>query len=351
MTRMYGLLTALLMLALFVAACGGQQAAENAPEQIEAPEESAADEATVSDADCQEGFQFVEHALGETCIPDNPERIVAIGTAPTEALLALDIIPVAIATWTGLGNTPDVPAYIADRFDLSESKFLGSGNAPNLEGVVAANPELIVASEHDPDLYESLSEIAPTIAFTWSDENRRSVWKDYLRDLATALGRSEDAESLLSTYTERANMLNAILEEQDSKTVSLLRFMPDEARIYLKDSYSGTILEDAGIQRPEAQQDPGFVMSISLESVQAADGDIILVAQGDPDGTMFEQFSNNPLWNRLEGVENDQVFQVNHSTWIGSTSVIAANIILDDLFRHVAKVDPQEVSPNAFVSE
>lgn len=298
---------------------------------------------------CEDSFRQLEHTLDTTCIPENPGRIVAIGTDATEALLSLNIIPIAFAAWVGSGNEAATPKYMSERFDLSESRFLGGENTPSLEGVVVANPDLIIMSQSLSDLYPSLSEIAPTVAFTWFDaDEERVAWKDFLRDVASAVGRAEEAEALLNTYTERTDTLRSLLE-QPPTTVSLLRFRPEELRIYLKDSYSGSILQDAGVQRPEAQQEAGFALGgISLEKIQLADGDVILIAQGDPESILFDQFTDSPLWQTLEGIKNNQVFQVEHNTWIGAAGIIAAHDILDDLFRFVVKVDPQEVSPNPF---
>lgn len=302
--------------------------------------------------ECEAGFRLFDHALGTTCVPENPERIVAVGSSAMEALLALNVVPAGFATWTASGNTPGVPEYIGDRFDLSASRFLGGEDEPSLEGIVALNPELIISESSMTDLYTPLSEIAPTVALTgWDADEERATWQDFLCETGSVVGRSAEAETVLDTYVKRTEVLKATLEDQASTTVSLVRFMPSEVRAYLKGSYAGTIMQDAGISRPEAQNKAGFVETVSLESVQLADGDVILVAQSDPDGVLFDQFSASPLWQTLEGVQRDQVVQVDHEIWIGGSSIIAAHAVLTDLFRYVAGVDPQEVSPNPFQPE
>lgn len=304
---------------------------------------------TAQDAtECEDGFRPYEHALGETCIPTNPERIVAVGADATEALIALDILPVGFATWSGFADVADVPDYIAFLADLNESVFLGSEAAPNLEAVVALEPDLIIVREYQEDVYGLLSEVAPTVALTaYIRDEGRVVWKDFLTEVGAVTGTEAEAERLLTAYSERADFLASIVAQQPT-TVSLLRFDPSRVRIYLTTSYPGGIMQDAGILRPEAQDKPGFVEEISLETLQLADGDIMLLAQSDPERALSDQFTQSPLWQTLNAVQNENVIEIDYGIWIAGASVISAHYVLDDLFRYVAGVDPQEVSPNPF---
>lgn len=55
----------------------------------------------------------------------------------------------------------------------------------------------------------------------------------------------------------------------------------------------------------------------------------------------------DPLWNTLESTKNGRLFIVG-SHWQGF-GIFEAHAALDDLFRYVLGVDPQEVSPNPFL--
>ncbi|MEO1289742.1 MAG: hypothetical protein AAFV93_18420, partial [Chloroflexota bacterium] len=51
--------------------------------------------------ECEEGFRLIENdfIVESVCVPDAPERIVALGFDTTALLFLLDIAPVAYDSW------------------------------------------------------------------------------------------------------------------------------------------------------------------------------------------------------------------------------------------------------------
>ena len=79
---------------------------------------------------------------------------------------------------------------------------------------------------------------------------------------------------------------------------------------------------------------------ISRELIPQADADVIFVWTGEntAEGKIeaekqLTQLQSDPLWQQLNAVQQEQVYQV-PSYWIGS-SAIAANLVIDDLFQHL----------------
>lgn len=52
----------------------------------------------------------------------------------------------------------------------------------------------------------------------------------------------------------------------------------------------------------------------------------------------FRQFQNHPLWQTLNAVKTNQVYQVDSGYW-SFGNLLAANAILDDLFRYLLPTD------------
>lgn len=91
----------------------------------------------------------------------------------------------------------------------------------------------------------------------------------------------EKGEEILAAYEERAAAIGEALRQQGKADteVSMIRFMPDQVRIYLT-GFPGSVLRDAGLQRPEAQQVEDWEISpqlveISEERIPDMDGDVI----------------------------------------------------------------------------
>ncbi len=65
----------------------------------------------------------------------------------------------------------------------------------------------------------------------------------------------------------RRDLASALGEKRAGTTVSVVRSVGDEVRIYLKANFLGTILEDAGLPRPKAQDKEDFSETATAERI------------------------------------------------------------------------------------
>ncbi|NJM98382.1 MAG: ABC transporter substrate-binding protein [Phormidesmis sp. RL_2_1] len=79
---------------------------------------------------------MVEHSMGETCVPNDPERIIALYTPPLAALLSLDIKPVGLVPVTGVAD--EFPSYLEGKVEGIE--IVGFDYEPNLEKIIQLKP-------------------------------------------------------------------------------------------------------------------------------------------------------------------------------------------------------------------
>lgn len=284
--------------------------------------------------DASSDTRTVEHAMGTTEVPANPRRVVALEEGPLNSALALGVKPMgAVIALEGAG----FPAYLGDR--AAGIERVGTILEPNLEAVAALRPDLILSvKERHEAIYPELSEIAPTV-FT---ETFRGDWiGNFIKD-AEALGQPEDAERLVDDYEQRLEEFKAKMGDRLSETeVSIVRFIPGEVYIYQNASYIGTILADAGLPRPPSQDVDEFASTVSEEVISRMDGDVIFVTTyGPPQETQLEEFTNNPLWKRLEAVRKERVYTVPDEYWMVGIGVISANRVVDDLFKYLVEGQP-----------
>ncbi|NYI07927.1 ABC transporter substrate-binding protein [Allostreptomyces psammosilenae] len=297
-----------------------------------APAESSASAAA---GDSAAAFpRTIEHHKGTTEIPAKPERVVALDNSLVEAVIALEAPLVG-----GIGSYRDqsgFPDYLGDA--VKDTMDVGPLDNPNLEAIASLQPDLIVSAtvRHDA-LYDQLSAIAPTVFV----ETTGPIWKENITLLGEALGEEDKAAEELAAYEERAKAVgDAINAAAGDPTVSIVRFVDGPTRIYLPKTFVGIILEDMGIARPENQRDPEeFNIEISEEQIQQADADYIFMTTFSGGEERREQFLANPLWERLNAVQNDHVFEVDDATWMTSVSLQGAEFVLDDMAEAFG-VDP-----------
>ena len=308
------------LLVLFLAACGGDDSSE----------ESGSNENGDNQTESESSNTYeVEHAMGTATIEEDPEKIVVLTNHGTEALLSLGITPTgAVQSWVG------DPWYEHISDDMQGVEVVGTESDINLEAIAALEPDLILANKmRQEEHYEALNAIAPTVM----EETLRGDWKVNFELIAEAVGMQDEGQQVLDDYQSKVEELSADLEDAgklDTK-VSMVRFMPQDGRIYYKDSFSGIILEEIGLDRPESQKKDEFAAKgVTKERINEMDGDVIFyfTYQKAEDGQQVQsEWTEDPLWQNLEAVQEGKAYEVSDTIWNTAGGVIAANIMLDDL--------------------
>lgn len=297
------------------------------------------------DAVCDDGFHVVEHALGETCVPDNPQRIIPLDMTITELLLIVDNPPVA-ASQTVLDAYIRMHPELEPVFDELMTGIDDTGFPPNIETVLNAEPDLIIGPRDffTESLYPQLSEIAPTVLY----EPAPGAWQERLIFAGEVLGLSDTVDDLLSTYEQRVEELDTQLGDDASDIeISLVRVFPGQIGLLLPGTAAASLLNDVELARPESQSmDYAYVLDelngrpellISQEELLLANGDFVFVF-GDT-----SELADMALWQALPAVQDDRTYEVGYYWW--GDSLISAHDMLDDLFIYVAGVRPETLNP------
>lgn len=275
----------------------------------------------------EEGTRTVTHAMGETEVPENPEKVVILTNEGTEALLAMDVTPVgAVQSWLG------DPWYDHISDDMKDVEVVGTESEVNLEAVAALKPDLIIGNKlRQEDIYDQLSAIAPTVF----SETLKGDWQENFEFYAKALNKEDKGEEVMNAYSDRIDSMSEELGDQLDKKVSVVRFLAGQTRIYYKDSFSGVILEQLGFDRPESQQKDDFMAEATKERIPEMDGDVLFyftyeAGDGEANSTA-DEWTNDPLWNNLQVVKDGNVHEVSDAIWNTSGGVLSANLMLDDI--------------------
>ncbi|MEZ0481519.1 ABC transporter substrate-binding protein [Planococcus sp. SSTMD024] len=311
--KFYSIVALVAALVLLLAACGSEETETNTE--------------SGGDAAAAESYT-VEHAMGSTEITGDPERIVVLTNHGTEALLSMGVTPVgAVQSWTG------DPWYEHIAEDMEGVEVVGTESELNLEAIAALEPDLIIGNKmRQEEQYQALNAIAPTVF----EETLRGDWKINFELIAETINQEEKGQEVLDAYNARVTELSENLGDKLDTEVSMVRFMPDDVRIYHKDSFSGIILDEIGLARPESQDVDDFAaMGVTKERIEEMDGDVIFYftyQNEQEEGQQAEEaWVNDPIWNNLQAVQDGKAYEVSDTIWNTAGGVEAANLMLDDL--------------------
>ena len=274
------------------------------------PSSSAAPSSAPSSA--AQAYTFTDD-LGRTVTVEQPERVAAlIGSFADVWCLAGGrdtLVAAANDTWTsfdlGLSDT------VAD---------LGAVKEPNLEVLLAAQPDFILAScNTTADLeLESTFENAgiPTAYFDIQS------FDDYLNMLKICTGLTGCPENYETYGLQVQEQVEAAKARQDGSAPTVLTIRATGSSCKVKGSQDfllGEMLSDLGCVNV-ADSETSLLEELSLESILAADPDyIFVVLQGsdstDAQETLEKALLSNPAWGSLRAVQEGKFHTLEHSLY------------------------------------
>jgi iron complex transport system substrate-binding protein len=286
--------------------------AEAPVEEISAIEASAVEESSVEEA--EEGPVEFQDDLGrDLSLERNPQRVATlIGSFADIWCLAGGkdtLVATANDTWTSFD------------LDLDETVAnLGAIKEPSLETLIAAEPDLVIAScntEADVELLETLESMGiPVVYFEVSS------FEDYLRmlDICTQLtGHTENYETYGQALQEEINEAKAMADGTEP-SVLYVRATSSSCKVKnSEDSVLGEMLLDLDCQNI-ADSDTGLLENLSLEAILADDPDyIFVVIQGsdptDAEAMLESTLLSNPAWESLTAVQEGRYYVLDQSLY------------------------------------
>ena len=232
-----------------------------------------------------------------------PQRVVSLYGSYAEAW--------AQAGGTLVGATEDA---VSERgMDLGTAQIIGTTKEPNLERILALDPDLVILSL-DIAAQLSAAEVleaagVPCAAF------RVDTWQDYARmmDVFTALtGRRDLYEAIIPPMQAAIGETIASAQAQNAPTVLLLRAYSTGVKAKADDNLAGAMLEDLGCVNIAARQ-PSLLEELTLEAIVVEDPDCIFISVmgGDEEAALAvveETLGQNPAWQGLTAVREGRVY-------------------------------------------
>ncbi|KAA5827121.1 iron-siderophore ABC transporter substrate-binding protein [Saccharopolyspora hirsuta] len=250
----------------------------------------------------------IQHSQGTTEIPKRPERVIALGYTDVDPLLALDVIPVAMRPWSDL---PGPGSWAKDRLRGAQPYLFQTQGDVDLEKIASLQPDLIVAvnAAVDDALYQRLSALAPTIVRPAGYPDFGTPWQDTTRMIGKAVGKSEQAEKLITDTQARIDQVAAQHPEFAGATGAVVLINPQGGYWpYTRNDARGRFLDQLGIKLPPAAQalDDGksFYLNLSPEQTSVLESDVLVVIDQKGDS---QRLAQDPLFQRLDAAKRGDV--------------------------------------------
>lgn len=287
-----------------------------------------------SDADATSGGDgafpvSIKSSLGTAEITEKPEKVVTLGQGSTETSIALGTIPVGMEEYAWAadksGYTPWVNEAVKDEGgELPE--FVGAGEELDMEKIVELEPDVILApwSGITQEQYDSLSEIAPTVAYpdqAWSID-----WDEQIEIIGQALGQEDDAAKLVTDLEKQ--LADEAKKHPDWKnyTFSYVYTTPDTLGVFKPTEQRADMVRKLGLK-----SDPAVDKMKETEGTDSAvigyenadklnDSDLIFTFYSDPKAK--KQAMSNKLYASIPAIKAGAVVSSDDNSFVTASSMI-----------------------------
>ena len=269
----------------------------------------------------------VSDATGPVTLKAPARRVVALGWAYAEDLLAVGASPVGMSEKAAYS-----PSVAAGPRPGRQVEDVGNEQQPDIRSITRLRPDLIITAKSRPrsDINQ-LREIAPVLVF---DPNRpdMSGWQEMRATfgaIATAVDRSDQARNVLAQLdASLARARQKLADAGKSHTPSAVaqgysRLGVPTIRVFTTASLAGDVLTQLGLQnawrgRPEKD---GYVTVDAQELAPVSMADFLYVASTQ-DNPFVGMLARNAAWTDLDFVKTDRVHALDPRTWLfgGPTS-------------------------------
>lgn len=287
----------------------------------------------------------IEHKFGSTTLQEKPVRIVSLGYTEQDALLALGAEPVAVRYFFGNEKGAIFP-WAEDAAGGAQPEVLNMpyGNL-NYEAILALQPDLITAvgAGVTQAEYDTISQIAPTLAQSNEYIDFGTPWQEVVRRIALALGETARAEMLVGELEARFEQVRQTHPEFAEKTVAVAYNSGRTYGFYTAQDSRGRFFEDLGFVVPQNLVElagESFYADVSEERLDLLDQDLLVLLDVPFAEEGTAGLTDDLLLSRLGAVQARRVLNVtgDEVDALQFGTVLSLGYLLDTLVPEIAEV-------------
>lgn len=269
----------------------------------------------------------IVHDFGTTELKKAPKRIVILDNLYGEILDPLDITPVGATT--GQSDSQEFSTLFKKQYKDAKVVSVGWQGNPDLDKIAELKPDLILMTGEQEDLYDELSEIAPTVGYQINtDEN----W-DY-HETSLKVAEIFDKRDEMKKDLDRLDAREAVFAENvkakfGNQKLMYLRVTDNDIRYYAYGHF-GYLYDTYHFNRAETFNPDDMFQVIDPDKLKDINPDLLIV-QADSQELLDNKLKNSPVWTSLKAVQNNKVIYADYSTYMLGFGIVSQEAIMKQI--------------------
>lgn len=269
----------------------------------------------------------IVHDFGTTELKKAPKRIVILDNLYGEILDPLDITPVGATT--GQSDSQEFSTLFKKQYKDAKVVSVGWQGSPDLDKIAELKPDLILMTGEQEDLYDELSEIAPTVGYQINtDEN----W-DY-HETSLKVAEIFDKRDEMKKDLDRLDAREAVFAENvkakfGDQKLMYLRVTDNDVRYYAYGHF-GYLYDTYHFNRAETFNPDDMFQVIDPDKLKDINPDLLIV-QADSQELLDNKLKNTPVWTSLKAVQNNKVIYADYSTYMLGFGIVSQEAIMKQI--------------------
>lgn len=256
----------------------------------------------------------VRHELDSdtVIVPKNPERIVVfdLGALDTLAFLGLENKVVGLPQAT-------IPHYL-NEFASDSYENLGSLKEPEFEKIHAAQPDLIIISGRQMELYDEFKNIAPTIFLDIDTHNYLGSFEKNATLLGEIFEKETEVAAELTQLTEQIDEIKDVVSNTN-ETALIVLGTEGKVSAYGPNSRFGIIHDVFGITPADANiEESTHGQNVTFEYILETNPDIIYIIDRDSaigmESSVQDSFEND-IVQKTDAYKNNRLLYLDGEIW------------------------------------
>ncbi|MGN8645333.1 siderophore ABC transporter substrate-binding protein [Gracilibacillus sp. HCP3S3_G5_1] len=285
-----------------VTACGTDSDTQANEEQSQSTEASENEE--------QPAEVVVEHELDTTTVPVNPEKVVVFDYGTLETLDELGVEVAGVPQ----GN---LPPHL-ENYESDEYTNVGSLKEPDFEALAVLDPDLIIISGRQSEVYDDLAELAPTIYMGVDTGNYLDSFKANVETLGEIFAKEELAAEKLDEVLAVVDEVKASTESSEGKGLIVLT-NDGSISAYGAGSRFGLIHDELGVaQADENIEVATHGQNVSFEYIAETNPDYLFVIDRNTivgGEESAQKTLDNDLVQGTSAGQNDKIIYLDPNYW------------------------------------
>lgn len=269
----------------------------------------------------------IVHDFGTTELKKVPKRIVILDNLYGEILDPLHITPVGATT--GQADSQEFSTLFKKQYKDAKVVSVGWQGSPDLDKIAELKPDLILMTGEQENLYEELSEIAPTVGYQINTDENWDYHETSLKVAEIFDKRDEMKKDLNRVDAREAVFAENVKAKFGNQKLMYLRVTDNDIRYYAYGHF-GYLYDTYHFNRAETFNPDDMFQVIDPDKLKDINPDLLIV-QADSQELLDNKLKNNPVWSSLKAVQNNKVIYADYSTYMLGFGIVSQKAIMKQI--------------------